>query len=250
MRLAISSGHSHRDPGAVGILTERVENVRVADRLGEIVNAMPGHSAVVYHDNTSTSSRQNVNETAAWHNRQTRDLDVQIHFNAHSRTTAPRGTEMLYRTAHDLARRVSRAVAGSAGFIDRGPKHRTNLGFLNQTQRPAILTEICFVDSSADVELYRAPGAFEAICVTLAASLIGDAPPSVTPPPSTSRPTIRQGATGEAVREAQRLLGGLAIDGVFGPLTDARTREFQTSRPPLVVDGIIGPRTWEALLGG
>jgi peptidoglycan hydrolase-like protein with peptidoglycan-binding domain len=52
------------------------------------------------------------------------------------------------------------------------------------------------------------------------------------------------------VREAQRLLGSLAVDGIFGPLTDRRTRDFQASNPPLVVDGIIGPRTWAALLGG
>lgn len=245
MRIAISSGHSHRDPGAVGILTERVENVRVANRLGELLNTpSSGHSAVIYHDETSTSSRQNVNDTARWHNSQTRDRDCQIHFNAFSRTTAPRGTEMLWRNAPDQAwaRRVSAAVANAGGFINRGPKHRTNLGFLNQVQRPAILTEICFVDSEADVALYRRN--YEAIVSALAGALVdgaGGAAPS-------SRPMIRQGDRGEAVREAQRLLGGLNVDGIFGPLTDARTREFQRMNG-LVVDGIIGPRTWAALGG-
>lgn len=246
MRLAISSGHSHRDPGAVGFLTERVENVRVADEIGRLINAMPGNAAVVYHDNTSTSSRQNVNETAAWHNAQARDRDVQIHFNAFSRTFSPRGTEMLYRAANTqtTAARVSAAVARAGGFIDRGAKHRVNLGFLNQVARPAILTEICFVDSEADVALYRQN--YAAICAALAASLI-DGPGGSTPaPPSGGRPMIRQGDRGEAVAEAQRLLGGLNADGVFGPLTDARTREFQRSRG-LTADGIIGPLTWAAL---
>lgn len=172
MRLAISSGHSHRDPGAVGVLRERNENVRVANRLGELVNAMGGHSAIVYHDDTSKSSRQNVNETAQWHNRQTRDLDLQIHFNAFKPTQAPRGTEMLYRSdpTRPRAARASKAVATAGGFIDRGAKARTNLGFLNQTQKPAILTEICFVDSAADVRLYEAN--FDAICAALAEALI------------------------------------------------------------------------------
>ena len=172
MRLAISSGHSHRDPGAVGVLRERNENVRVADRLGELINAMSGHSAVVYHDDTSKSSRQNVNETAQWHNHQTRDLDVQIHFNAFKPTNAPRGTEMLYRSdpTRPRAARASKAVATAGGFIDRGAKVRTNLGFLNQTHKPAILTEICFVDSTADVRLYEAN--FDAICAALAEALI------------------------------------------------------------------------------
>lgn len=172
MRLAISSGHSHRDPGAVGILRERDENVRVADELGRLINAMDGHSAVVYHDNTSTSSRQNVNETAQWHNRQTRDRDVQIHFNAFKPTPLPRGTEMLYRTHANKAwtGRVSAAVARAGGFKDRGAKVRTNLGFLNQTAKPALMTEICFVDSTADVDLYRAN--FAAICQALAQALV------------------------------------------------------------------------------
>jgi N-acetylmuramoyl-L-alanine amidase len=172
MKLAISSGHSHRDPGAVGVVRERNENVRVADRLGAIVNAMSGHSADVYHDNTSASSRQNVNETAQWHNRQDRDRDIQIHFNAFKPTQAARGTEMLYvsATGRVIAARASAAVATAGGFINRGAKHRTNLGFLNQTQKPAVLTEICFVDSAADVRLYQAN--FEAICRALAEALV------------------------------------------------------------------------------
>jgi N-acetylmuramoyl-L-alanine amidase len=172
MRLAISSGHSHRDPGAVGIVRERDENVRVADTLGQIVNSMSGHSAVVYHDNTSKNSRENVNGTAAWHNQQTRDLDVQIHFNAFKPTEAPRGTEMLYRSdpTRPRAARASRAVADAGDLLDRGAKIRTNLGFLNQTQKPAILTEICFVDSAADMRNYRAN--FDAIVSALAGALV------------------------------------------------------------------------------
>lgn len=172
MIVAISSGHSHRDPGAVGVLRERTENVRVADRLADLINGMSGHSAIVYHDNTSTSSRQNVNETAAWHNRQTRDRDVQIHFNAFKPTAGPRGTEMLYRSVpgRAIAARASAAVAKAGGFIDRGAKERANLGFLNQTAKPAVLTEICFVDSKADVKLYQAN--FEAIVAALAEALV------------------------------------------------------------------------------
>jgi N-acetylmuramoyl-L-alanine amidase len=173
MRIAISSGHSHRDPGAVGVLRERTENVRVADRVAAILNTgSSGHSAVVYHDNTSTSSRQNVNETAQWHNRQTRDRDVQIHFNAFKPTQAPRGTEMLYlsQAGRVIAARASAAVAQAGGFINRGAKMRTNLGFLNQTRMPAVLTEICFVDSAADVRLYQAN--FEAIVTALARALV------------------------------------------------------------------------------
>jgi peptidoglycan hydrolase-like protein with peptidoglycan-binding domain len=68
------------------------------------------------------------------------------------------------------------------------------------------------------------------------------------------QPTISQGATGDAVRRLQRALRrtpdlGLAVDGVFGPLTDQAVRDFQTANG-LTVDGIVGPLTWAALPDG
>jgi peptidoglycan hydrolase-like protein with peptidoglycan-binding domain len=39
----------------------------------------------------------------------------------------------------------------------------------------------------------------------------------------------------------------VAVDGIFGPKTDAAVRAFQQSRS-LAVDGIVGPKTWTALI--
>lgn len=59
--------------------------------------------------------------------------------------------------------------------------------------------------------------------------------------------TVRLGDHGEAVRAAQTLLpGGLTVDGVFGPATDAAVRDFQQMFAP-PVDGIVGPITWHTL---
>jgi peptidoglycan hydrolase-like protein with peptidoglycan-binding domain len=64
-------------------------------------------------------------------------------------------------------------------------------------------------------------------------------------------PLVRQGATEHPVRTLQHLLRArehpVAVDGVFGPKTDAAVRAFQRSRS-LAVDGIVGPRTWSALV--
>ena len=61
--------------------------------------------------------------------------------------------------------------------------------------------------------------------------------------------TVARGAHGDAVRAAQTLLPhGLAVDGDFGPLTEAEVRGFQTTFG-LTVDGIVGPITWQAILG-
>ena len=65
-----------------------------------------------------------------------------------------------------------------------------------------------------------------------------------------SRPVLRRGMEGDAVEELQRLLAAagytLAIDGDFGPATEAIVRSAQQARG-LVADGIVGPATWAAL---
>jgi hypothetical protein len=61
-----------------------------------------------------------------------------------------------------------------------------------------------------------------------------------------TRPTIRQGAKGEHVKALQRNLGGLAVDGEFGPKTADAVRKFQRAKS-LKVDGIVGRQTWAAL---
>jgi hypothetical protein len=69
------------------------------------------------------------------------------------------------------------------------------------------------------------------------------------PAAAVSRPTLRKGASGAAVRELQLLLGnGLVADGSFGPRTEAAVREAQ-GRLGLRVDGVVGPLTWGALGG-
>jgi N-acetylmuramoyl-L-alanine amidase len=245
MSVAISSGHSLHVRGASGVLDERDENVRVSDRVAAILRAR-GVSVAVFHDNNSRTVSANIGAIVAWHRRQTRRIDVSVHFNAFRRTDNPMGTECLHRSQAALATRVSAGMARGGGFRDRGAKHRTNLGFLNQlTTLPAILLEVCFVDSTHDARLYRAN--FEQICQEIATSISPGTGPTPPPPPGGARPVLRRGSTGPAVRELQGLLGGLNVDGIFGPLTEGRVREFQRAER-INVDGIVGPITWGRLL--
>lgn len=66
-------------------------------------------------------------------------------------------------------------------------------------------------------------------------------------PSSTDRPEIAEGATGAAVTELQTLLGGIDVDGEFGPNTDAAVRAFQAAHG-LEIDGVVGKDTWGTLL--
>jgi hypothetical protein len=118
----------------------------------------------------STSQNENLNRIVDFHNAQVRELDVSVHFNAYVETTKAMGTECLYVTQSKLAGQVSAAIAG-AGFIDRGPKYRNDLFFLNNTAVPSILIEVCFVDSDADVKLYKAN--FDTVCDVICDELGG-----------------------------------------------------------------------------
>ena len=68
------------------------------------------------------------------------------------------------------------------------------------------------------------------------------------------QPTIGPGATGDVVRRLQRALRrtpdlGVAIDGIFGRITEARVINFQ-NHDHVSPDGIVGPITWGALPDG
>jgi len=60
-------------------------------------------------------------------------------------------------------------------------------------------------------------------------------------------PQIKRGSKGKAVKVLQVILGGLDIDGSFGPATQAAVLAFQKNHG-LEADGIVGPHTWKALL--
>jgi Putative peptidoglycan binding domain/N-acetylmuramoyl-L-alanine amidase len=57
---------------------------------------------------------------------------------------------------------------------------------------------------------------------------------------------IRRGNRGNDVKLVQRRLGGLVVDGIFGPRTEAAVKRFQKVNK-LAIDGIVGPRTWAKL---
>lgn len=65
---------------------------------------------------------------------------------------------------------------------------------------------------------------------------------------------IKKGSKGNTVKTAQTLLKyrhgyNIAVDGDFGPATDAAVRAFQKSKA-IGVDGIVGSNTWNKLISG
>ena len=185
MRIIISSGHGRHVQGAVGIINEVEEARRVTNRVAYLLEQM-GVEVCMFHDDESRNQQENIRRIVGFHNERGRDLDVSIHFNSFHPTSdyvqmagfrkvhRHMGVEVLYReaqTERPMAEALSAGIAKVAGLKNRGAKQRKNLGFLNQTHAPAVLVEVCFVNSAEDVRHYQ--GAFEAICISIAETLGG-----------------------------------------------------------------------------
>lgn len=167
--VVISSGHGKFVRGASGIIDEVDEARLVTEKLAGAL-ADRGVDVITFHDDSSKSQKENLWTITDFHNDQKRDLDISVHFNAFEQRDAPVGTEVWFVTQTDLAKRLSAAMA-TVGFIDRGAKYTDGLHFLNQTTMPAVLLEVCFVDSTADCDIYEEQ--FDAICEALADEIVG-----------------------------------------------------------------------------
>lgn len=86
------------------------------------------------------------------------------------------------------------------------------------------------------------------------AAIMAGTAPIPQPIPSSDpkgRPTLRRASSLNPkflVEQVQRKVGltGDDVDGDFGPLTEAKVRQFQRDNG-LVPDGIVGPKTWEKI---
>ena len=168
-QINISSGHSINCQGASDIINEVSEARKVVDRIYEMCKAI-GIEVYKYHD-TSSSSNQNLANIANWHNQFKDGIDVSIHFNCYQHTSNSMGTEVCYYSQSELANKVSSAISKASGLKNRGGKERKGLYVLRHTNKPMILIEVCFLDSSYDVQKYQEN--FDNICSAIIEALTG-----------------------------------------------------------------------------
>jgi peptidoglycan hydrolase-like protein with peptidoglycan-binding domain len=96
-------------------------------------------------------------------------------------------------------------------------------------------------------------GALAALTVGPTASIASGQSGSVAPTPEPGTATehvivLTEGSEGRQVQLLQQTLGGVSVDGVFGPETEQAVTAFQARRG-LTVDGVVGQQTWTALRG-
>ena len=185
-----------------------------------------------------------------------RDLAVLEHWNA----SFERSRARRARAAHRPSRRSAHAGSSLISLLDarttpRQPRDlaeqepwQLSLGRSRARRRAA---ELRFVPTSTRAKRVSL-GALAALTVGPTAGLAsGQATVerAVNPEPATTTEhsiVVSYGSEGRQVQLIQQALGGIKVDGVFGPETEAAVRSFQASRG-LSVDGVVGPLTSAAL---
>ena len=153
MRIVINAGHTKLGTGrgANGYLNESKETRKIAYELMKLLTDS-NHIVIpaVYdkHNNNLAAAVETANNNDA-------DLFISIHLNAGGGT----GCEAYTYKGKQLSQAVKVCKNLAAlGFKNRGVKDGSKLYVVKNTTMPAVLIEVCFVDTKADAELFKKVG--------------------------------------------------------------------------------------------
>ena len=271
MKIAVRGGHVPKVTGARGLIDELTEDRKVKDSLIKYLRQLGCDVLDVTPPNNINSLRNElsygVNKTNNWG----ANLFISIHFNkAYDHYNGALGSEVCVYSTFDIAQRVVKELS-KLGFKNRGQKIRNNLYELNHTKMKAMIIEVCFVEASEDVALYKKLG-HDLIGKTIAESItnnsitISNVKPTVNNTDNwvkrlqeeckkqgfSNYPTLKKGARGNITKLLQEKLVSLGyntngVDGIFGVGTEKAVISFQKNNG-LAVDGIVGKNTWGKII--
>lgn len=252
-RIAVRGGHNFSVPGARAIIDETTEDRKVKNavvkylkQLGQTVyDVTPGDGCNTINSDLSYGVNR-ANSIGV-------DLFVSIHFNkCYSHYNGALGTECwTYSKNIAEAVRIEKELS-SCGFRSRGIKHSRSLYELRATRMDAIIVEVCFVEATNDVSIYRKLGP-DYIGKKIAEAIVnkrvsgGSSSTSSKPAPAPSKPSSPKPApkkelweqciVGDIVKRLQKEINKqfgakLKVDGYFG--------EGTLSKCPLVKPGARG----------
>lgn len=170
MHIAIAGGHSANARGASGFIDEYD-----CDRafVAQLVPAFENQGWYVTDcSNDAATVNGELAEECRIANASGADLFIAVHFNAGGGT----GTEVWHypgSSAEQYAESVSAELASALGLRNRGAKATTGLYVLNRTTMPAILIEVCFVDTEQDADAWHATS-WDALCGAVVRGLGGE----------------------------------------------------------------------------
>ena len=156
MKIALNAGHTltGKGSGAVGYINESQEARKVVNAVKRYLEGK-GHEVTLCNVDKAESQSACLYSIARKANLSNADLFVSIHFNAGGGHGSECYTWKGNKTsaAVSVCRNLERL-----GFKNRGVKDGSKFYVISKTRMPAVLVEVCFVDSKTDCELYKSAG--------------------------------------------------------------------------------------------
>lgn len=156
-KIALAGGHSAKARGAVGYLDEYIEDRKVNNALIAEMKSR-GHSVTNCSNEMTTQNAELAREVQLANNSGAA-VFCATHFNAYKTVTKEMGVEVWYyknsSVGKKIATKMSKELAALLGLPNRGAKATTSLYVLRCTNMPAVLPEVCFVDSKGDQTAYN-----------------------------------------------------------------------------------------------
>ncbi len=165
-KYGIDLGHGcNCDGGAVGIVREENLINDVGKRL--ITKLMQlGHEVIACRPSNASNTTNSLQQRCDRANNAKVDIFVSLHANAFNGKAHGTEAYAMSPRAEKIARNICREIS-LLGFFNRGVKSGSHLYVVKNTDMPAVLVELCFIDSPRDVELFDAEHIANAICLGL-----------------------------------------------------------------------------------
>lgn len=271
-KVYIDPGHGGHDPGAVdGLsLTDHIyteeEDLNLA--LSLLVNTALERCGFLTKMSRTTDVYPSLSARSSGANTWGADIFLSIHFNAAGSTA--RGVEILYHSGSTQGKRLSQNIfpflAATTPWSDRTVRADTRgLHVLRATNMPAALVEAEFITNvEAEIlvntpqwQLLAGEAIAQGVCAYFGVKYIPNgsaipSPPTPAPAPAT-RPVLKKGSTGTAVKTLQNMLMKIGYvlpkygaDGDFGAETESAVISFQRVQR-ITADGVVGKDTWYKL---
>lgn len=280
-KIALTAGHYMGTPGKRCLKkldpNETKEwwlNDRIADKVENLLKDYTGYE-LLRTDDTSGKKDVSLRSRTNAANKFKADFYLSIHHNAGIKGGSGGGiTAFVYTNAKAASIEWQKALYKA--LIDAtwlkgnrsNPMPKKNLHEVRETNMPAVLLELGFMDSTTDVPIILTDEYADLCAGAIVKVLVEKGKLTKIDKVEETKPVenkegecnvnvkvLKRGAKGNDVKAMQTLLigygyscGSSGTDGSFGPATENAVKAYQNYNG-LGVDGICGPKTWAKLLG-
>lgn len=172
-KYAIDLGHGCVfDGGAVGIETEEFLINSAGKRLIEKLMRL-GHHVIECRPQSAKSTKDSLQKRCDIANAGNADVYISLHANKFNAQAHGCECYAMSPRASVVASSICEKIS-ALGFFNRGVKNGSHLFVLRETNMPAVLVEMCFIDSQKDMSMFDAEKMANAICLGLTGKIPSD----------------------------------------------------------------------------